>query len=850
MHPLPEDFLNQLASKYELSPEQKQAFVQRFSIKGNELDAAESLHISPEAFRTRMTGVYRKFSIGGEGPGKYYKLHNFLIGEYEKVHPSAIDETLKSDKDIDALVQEIREKVKPLIQEHCGTMRVLDMAQPIGLNDIYTDVNILETITGRRRKSIFDLLLNFFQKLTRRLGEIPPNATVSEQLKLFNPESDNFDRIGLSEVSEERVPGLTAVSSYPKLMVLGKPGAGKTTFLKYLAIQCIYNNFKENLVPIFIPLKQLSETHSQGILADYLVQHFARHGITDIQTWKLINDGRMLLLLDGLDEVIEEDSSRVVSLVEEFSKQYYTNQLVVTCRIAAREYIFEQFVEVEVADFDEQQITEFSTKWFQAKDPIKGDKFITKLKENEPIKELATNPLLLTLLCLVFEESAQFPLNRSELYKEGLDVLLKKWDVKRNIERDQTYKKLSLRRKEDLLSKVAVNTFEEGNYFFKQKEVERHIIDYIRNIPDVGTDLEILQLDSEAILKSIEAQHGLLVERARGIYSFSHLTFQEYFVANAIVTSSNPYAFDDKALTNLVSHVTEKRWWEVFLLVVGMLQSADCLLQLMKDSINTALALDTKMQKFLTWVDQKSFSMETLYKPAAVRAFYFTIGLDHTYDPNFELASALDLGFDPNNDLTCDHTLVLLLSSALSLKIDSRVDSTAELEFDPDNDVSNMRSYKLASALLGHDPDIVKALDISIPPEIINKFERVFNDNFERTDLNCAFVPGLQPALQKLKKQIPNSWLGDVTHLEWWQENQRNWTGQLRTIMTEYRDIGHNWQFSDEQKKLLKRYYDTNRLLVDCLNSDCYVSREVRQEIEDTLFLPMAKIKKRKDELS
>jgi predicted NACHT family NTPase len=64
--------------------------------------------------------------------------------------------------------------------------------------------------------------------------------------------------------------------------------------------------------------------------------------------------------------------------------------------------------------------------------------------------------------------------------------------------------------------------------------VEQHIIDYIRNLPGAQEDEEALQLDSEAVLKSIEAQHGLLVERARGIYSFSHLTFQEYFTAKQI----------------------------------------------------------------------------------------------------------------------------------------------------------------------------------------------------------------------------------------------------------------------------------------------------------------------------
>jgi predicted NACHT family NTPase len=79
-----------------------------------------------------------------------------------------------------------------------------------------------------------------------------------------------------------------------------------------------------------------------------------------------------------------------------------------------------------------------------------------------------------------------------------------------------------------------------------------------------------LQRDSEAVLKAIEAQHGLLVERARGIYSFSHLTFQEYFTARYFVESS-----DSQALENLSSHITGKRWREVFLLTTEMLPNAE-----------------------------------------------------------------------------------------------------------------------------------------------------------------------------------------------------------------------------------------------------------------------------------
>jgi predicted NACHT family NTPase len=556
---------------------------------------------------------------------------------WEEIAEPELPEPEQSNiQDIDALVQEIREKVKSNIRERCGTMRVLDMTQPIELTGdwgIYTKVNILKKITGRRRLGIPELLQN--------------------------SDLENFERFGLSQVSEARMPGLEAVQHYSKLMVLGKPGAGKTTFLKYLAMQCIEGQFQANRVPFFISLKDFAEATKQPDVLEYIAQQLLDCEVTDAsaKVEQLMRQGRTLVLLDSLDEVRNEYEKRVLKQIRDISAKFYANQFVITCRIAAQEYTFENFTEVELADFNDEQIADFSNKWFRSKnDPIKAESFLQKLKEDAPIRELATSPLLLTLLCLVFEDTGSFPTNRAELYQTEVDVLLKKWDVKRNIEREQVYKRLSLKRKEDLLSQIAHITFEAGNYLFKQREVERYITQYIQNLPEASTDPEVLELDSVAVLKSIEAQHGLFVERARGIYSFSHLKFHEFFTARKIVTSCNPYAVDDPTLQGLVSHVTEKRWREVFLLTVGMLDSADVLVRLMKARIDDLLAADEKLQQ--------------------------------------------------------------------------------------------------------------------------------------------------------------------------------------------YRNIGHDWQFNDTQKQLLQQYYDANKLLVDCLNSDCYVSREVRQEIEETLLLPIAAIEK------
>ncbi|NER99744.1 MAG: NACHT domain-containing NTPase [Symploca sp. SIO1B1] len=753
---LPPDFLTKLAREYDLSHEQEEAFVTRFSRKENDLSVAESLHISDQAFRTRMSGVYKKFSIGGRGPGKVRRLHDLLLQKYQQSHP--IPEPSDNDLDIDALVQEVRQKMKPSIQQQCGTIKVLDMTQPIGLEDIYTNVNILEKIIGRRR------------------------LAQSELLQGFDPESEDFYRRGLGQITEPRVSGLEVVQRYDKLLVLGKPGAGKTTFLKYLAIHCANSQVLRERIPIFITLKQFAETQNQPGFTTYINQIFADCDVTEAQATEVINRGKGLILLDGLDEVKEEDSDRILNQIEQFTDQYHTNSFVLTCRIAAREYTFEKFTEVEVADFDEEQIQTFVSNWFRVKESDSADYFMEQLKENPSIKELATNPLLLTLLCIEFEDSGEFPSNRSELYSRAIHTLLRKWDAKRRIERPQVYKKMPVQRKEDLLSEVAFTTFKQGNYFFKQRDVEQYIADYIRNLPDAKTDPEALLLDGEAVLKSIEAQHGLLVERARGIYSFSHLTFQEYFTAREIIAKAD--------LEELANRVLEKRWREVFLLTPGMMRDASQLMQLMKQKIDRLVASNDKVQQFLSWVNQKSSSVDVSYKPAAVRAFYLSLNLDRALflDPNFGFSLSFDF------DLSLNFSLAFGFSRSLSHS--QILDLSFRLDF---------------------------SLDLS---RLLYRSEII--------------APKLKHSLQQLQDQLPNPEEDKQQLKQWWEVNGKAWTEQLRSAMIEHRNIGHDWQFNGQQKLLLKRYYDANNLLVDCLNSDCYVNQKVRQEIEDTLLLPVA----------
>jgi predicted NACHT family NTPase len=674
---------------------------------------------------------------------------------------------------IDALVQQVRAQRFDKIQNQCGTLQLLDISRPVGIDDIYIDVNIVEEIPSQQWLEIADL-------------------------KSLTPEE--FDRFGLGEVSQKQISGMRAVETYSKLRVLGKPGSGKTTFLQHLAIECNQGKFAANRVPIFITLRDFADESKEAghsSLLNYIQAEFLTSGISDssvIET--LLREGRVLLLLDGLDEVLGADSNAVVKEIRRFSENYEKNLFVTTCRTARQTFTLRRFTDVEIAPFTQEQIAAFAQKWFatlaktNAEDEVDpAVKFIEKLDlpENLQFRRLAVTPLFLHLACWVFRRQEKFPTKKSEFYKQCLDLLLVKWDETRGIVRDAVYRGFLLPQKVKLLSQVAAVSFEQGHYFLEQRAIEGHIGDYIRNLPNASTEPEELQLDSEVVLKAIELQHGLLTERVRGIFSFSYLAFQEYFTARKIVASHNLQALE-KPLERLVSHITEPRWREIFLLTAAMLRSADSLVQLMKQQVDGLVAQDPYLQEFLTWASQKSQVVPP--QPSAIRAFYFALAGTPHLAPQFALACTLDGG--------------IFLDAALdNLVLESAIDSSADFA----------HAYACADALSN-------ALTIVL-------------------DL------GLHQSLQQLQDQLPDSKQDRERFQEWWQTNHVAWSERLREAIALHRNIQHPWHFTTEQQQVLQRYYDANQLLIDCLNSNCEVTAAVRQEIEAALLLPQKELEER-----
>jgi predicted NACHT family NTPase len=774
----------------------QQGFQQAYSAFTNRGFTQESLAAQLGCNRS----VISKFFNGENVWEKYFtSICEALDINYQEVSYGYVPSAVQN------LVEKVRNQVRELTQELCGTMRILDMTQPIELSQIYTDVNILEKLTALRRKTIDDLL--------QECGY------------------EDFDRFGLGKILEKRVLGAKAVEKYKKLIVLGKPGAGKTTFLRYLAIQCNQGSFLSNLVPIFIPLKYFAEDPNRPNLVDYIRQQYSGCDVTESELIELFKQGSALILFDGLDEVCAEYQEYTLKEVRSFSRIYFDNHFVIACRIGAWEYTFDKFTEVEIADFDDKQINEFANNWFKSKS-IKSEDFIKRLKENNRVYQLAVTPLLLTLLCLVFEESASLPHNRSESYHEGLDILLKKWDAKRGINRDQIYEKLSLKRKKDLLRQIAYSTFEKDKYFFTILEIKNIIKNFINKILN-HDDTTISQEDVEKLLKSMESQHGVIIERAKGIYSFSHLTFHEYFVAKRIVSlipqtedeseqqgfkhnENNQESQRVKELQKLVKHITNYKWREVFLLVSEILLDSNDFFSLMKENTDKILDGRDNLQEYVRSANKKSESILHLFEMnsnleakklhAAIRAFLLDI--DYEIDSERQLCFLLE-----------PHTKYLISGNCFARIF---------------KDVNSLES----GIILAQEYD-------SMATESTRKIiDAKSSDEIQKIVVNYGFESKriCQDNTHELKK-ILNDFFEADSSIQKNEEKLKHGAVEVRKIASkkllanQLLGVGFK-DFSESDQEIFKDYYYANKLLVDCLlQTDCVASSQLRNEIFETLFL-------------
>ncbi|NTV99941.1 MAG: NACHT domain-containing protein, partial [Oscillochloris sp.] len=386
---------------------------------------------------------------------------------------------------------------------HYSLIQLFGVRHPVHLADVLSDIYLIDRPGPWQRPTLEDL--------RRR----PPTASELPDTEL-------------------RREGLALVMRQRRLFIFGQPGVGKTTFLKRLAVHAAQGQI--DAVPIMVEINLWQESHLD--LMGYLSRQFDACGFTHAQPFlkTLLEQGQAMLLFDGLDVLSVHDAlhQRMLHEIREFIQEYGQNRFVITCRTAASEYAFDQFKYCELDDFDQTQVEAFINYWFQH-DQQKADILVRVLNsvEHRRLHDLVRRPLLLAMLCRIFDEARALPQRRGALYEEATYDLLRLWEQTSGAERATAYRVLPLAAKRQLLADLAAQAFERGEQLLPREWLVTQIDRFFRRLPLAA---QSDALDPAEILRQIEIQHGLLVAVTPDSYGFTHPSIHEYFVACYLVS--------------------------------------------------------------------------------------------------------------------------------------------------------------------------------------------------------------------------------------------------------------------------------------------------------------------------
>ena len=525
----------------------------------------------------------------------------------------------EKSEDITKLVERVHNKVISSTKLlWLNVVRVLEMQKPIPLDEIYVDVRVWDDF--RRHNTI-----------------------------------DEDSPVSLSA----RIKGVNAVKKYKRLMILGQPGSGKTTFLRHLATLQNFNVEENgtivNLIPIIIILRDYayrSRTNNSLSLFNYIKNELLNtYGIYEYEFNTLLKEKRIIFLLDGLDEVTDETNLDICGEIRELLNDYPTNRFVISCRNAAKPFKLESFTEVQISDFDNPQVREFIENWFDiflknyktSKEKIQNskEKLIRQIEaqsanENRtirdylrPIKDFTQTPLLLTMLCLVVTIKGEIPSGRLELYKKSLDIFWSEWDAERGIKRtnlDGVDQEQIL----SILSDIALKTHLKQETIISQLEIENSIRKHNNSV------------DPLALISFIQSHYGILVNSSLGCYSFYHTTFQEYFAALKITKSENSLSYIDS------KYIGNSFWREVLTLVIesflvnNQKHLVDRFIFKILNNIKLIQEKNIELNKFIEQVDNTVDKLEIKEEKTRTSLRVFLLDPDYYYDSSRTLLMELD----------------------------------------------------------------------------------------------------------------------------------------------------------------------------------------------------------------
>ncbi|MHC1743069.1 MAG: SUMF1/EgtB/PvdO family nonheme iron enzyme [Syntrophobacteraceae bacterium] len=367
------------------------------------------------------------------------------------------------------------------------------------------------------------------------------------------------------------------------IVILGDPGAGKTTHLKQLLLCCLRKGpetlgLPVDMLPVFLPLRDLRDLNAglDGFIQDQLS---SPHLKTQPGFGKrLLTRGNLLFLLDGLDEVADRsERKKVAEWIEQGLQLHPSCSFVVTSRFAGYSpdvHLGAAFLELHIRPFSQEQSELFVRNWYRlverglAKDPEqaegiareKAESLINRLRDPDfrarRVLELTRNPLLLTNICLVHRHRGQLPQRRARLYEECIDVLLDHW-------RGAIGLSIGISAQEGRRALQPAALWLHG----KPERTRAGAAELAPRIEPVLKAIGWNQGSARDFLRTVRDVSGLLTGWGLDQYGFMHLGFQEYLAAREI----RSLAFKDKSvLLELASHFGESWWQEVTLLLLAL----------------------------------------------------------------------------------------------------------------------------------------------------------------------------------------------------------------------------------------------------------------------------------------